>query len=191
MDRESFRQRLAAGAPPPRWGDGHGAARAGIPIDECFDALNISQPAIVADIHRDYIAAGADMLETNSFGANRFKLAEHGLEAQVRAINTAAVEVALRVIAGSYRPVLLAGVGWPSGGAAGASRTGQPGTGDRGLCRADRRACPSRRRRRRRRPAGDRDAERSKTRWKQRCARHGRWRRTCRWSRRSPLRATT
>ncbi len=115
MDRESFRQRLAAG---PLLLDGamgtllHGR---GIPIDDCFDALNISQPAIVAEVHRDYIAAGADVLETNSFGANRFRLAEHGLEEQVRAINSAAVEVARRVIAGSYRPVLLAGSVGPLG----------------------------------------------------------------------------
>jgi methionine synthase / methylenetetrahydrofolate reductase(NADPH) len=115
MDRETFRQRLAAG---PLLLDGamgtvlHGR---GIPIDECFDALNVSQPVIVADIHRDYIAAGADIVETNSFGANRYKLAEHGLEAEVRTINTAAVEVARRVIAGSYRPVLLAGSVGPLG----------------------------------------------------------------------------
>jgi methionine synthase / methylenetetrahydrofolate reductase(NADPH) len=115
MDRESFRQRLAEG---PLLLDGamgtllHGR---GVPIDDCFDALNLSQPAIVAEIHRDYIAAGADVLETNSFGANRFKLAEHRLEAQVRAINTAAVEVARRVIASSYRPVLLAGSIGPLG----------------------------------------------------------------------------
>ncbi|MDT8305477.1 MAG: bifunctional homocysteine S-methyltransferase/methylenetetrahydrofolate reductase [Anaerolineae bacterium] len=115
MDRESFRQRLAEG---PLLLDGamgtllHGR---GIAIDECFDALNISQPAIVAEIHRDYIAAGADILETNSFGANHYKLAEHGLEDQVRAINTAAVEVARRVIASSYRPVLLAGSVGPLG----------------------------------------------------------------------------
>jgi methionine synthase / methylenetetrahydrofolate reductase(NADPH) len=115
MDRESFRQRLAQG---PLLLDGamgtvlHGR---GIAIDQCFDALNMTEPAIVADIHRDYIAAGADILETNSFGANRYKLAEHGLEAQVRAINTAAVEVARRVIASSYRPVLLAGSVGPLG----------------------------------------------------------------------------
>mgnify|MGYP000861905908 CR=1 FL=1 len=115
MNREAFKQRLAEG---PLLLDGamgtllHGR---GIPIDECFDALNVSQPAIVADVHRDYIAAGADILETNSFGANRFKLAEHGLEEQVRAINSAAVTVARRAIAGSFRSVLLAGSVGPLG----------------------------------------------------------------------------
>lgn len=87
----------------------------GIPIDECFDALNTSQPALVADVHRDYIAAGADVIETNSFGANRYKLSAHGLEEQVRAINSAAVTVARRVIEGSFRPVLLAGSVGPLG----------------------------------------------------------------------------
>jgi homocysteine S-methyltransferase len=115
MNREEFRRRLAAG---PLLLDGAmGTALHGrdIAIDDCFDALNVSQPAIVADIHREYIAAGADILETNSFGANRYKLAEHGLEDQVGAINGAAVSVARRVIAGSFRPVLLAGSVGPLG----------------------------------------------------------------------------
>lgn len=87
----------------------------GTPIDECFDALNIHDPAVVAGVHREYINAGADIIETNSFGANGFKLAAHGLEAQVAAINSAAVVVARRVIAGSFQPVLLAGSVGPLG----------------------------------------------------------------------------
>ena len=87
----------------------------GIAIDECFDALNLSQPALVADVHRSYLAAGADAIETNSFGANRFKLAQHGLETQVFKLNQAAVVVARRVIASSFRSVLLAGSVGPLG----------------------------------------------------------------------------
>ena len=115
MNRSQFRQRLAE---KPLLLDGamgtvlHGR---GVPIDQCFDALNTAQPAIVADVHRGYIAAGADVIETNSFGANRYKLAAHGLEGQVRAVNSAAVTVARRVIAGSFRPVLLAGSVGPLG----------------------------------------------------------------------------
>ncbi len=87
----------------------------GAALDGCFDVLNIRQPALVAEIHRSYIDVGADIIETNSFGANRFKLAEHGLEAQVREINQAAVQVARRVIDGSFKPVLLAGSVGPLG----------------------------------------------------------------------------
>jgi homocysteine S-methyltransferase len=87
----------------------------GTPIDECFDALNIRRPAVVAEVHREYIDAGANIIETNSFGANPFKLAAHGLEAQVAAINSAAVVIARRVIAGSFQPIWLAGSVGPLG----------------------------------------------------------------------------
>lgn len=115
MNRNEFNQRLEQG---PLLFDGamgtmlHGR---GVPIDQCFDAINREQPALVAEIHRGYIDAGADAIETNSFGANRFKLAEHGLEQDVAALNTAAVVVARRVIEGSFKPVLLAGSVGPLG----------------------------------------------------------------------------
>jgi methionine synthase I (cobalamin-dependent) len=56
----------------------------GIPIDQSFDAVNLNNPALVAEIHRAYIDAGSDLIETNTFGANRFKLAEHGLQIRSR-----------------------------------------------------------------------------------------------------------
>ena len=87
----------------------------GAPIDQSFDAINQYNPAIVADIHRAYIEAGADIIETNSFGANRFKLAEYGLQTEVVEINQAAVNVARRVIESSFKPVLLAGSVGPLG----------------------------------------------------------------------------
>src|SRR2546428_2632485 len=59
----------------------------GVPPDGCFDVLNLNNLRIVQAMHADYIAAGADAVETNTFGANRFKLAVHGLEAKVRGIN--------------------------------------------------------------------------------------------------------
>lgn len=87
----------------------------GVPIDQSFDAVNLTNPALVADIHRGYIDAGSDLIETNTFGANRFKLADHGLQHQVTEINRTAVAIARRVIAGSFRDVLLAGSIGPLG----------------------------------------------------------------------------
>ena len=51
----------------------------GVQFERCFDELNVSDPVKVADIHRAYIEAGANIIETNTFGANRYKLAEYGL----------------------------------------------------------------------------------------------------------------
>lgn len=115
MNRIAFKELLTGG---PVLLDGamgtvlHGR---GIAIDQCFDALNRDNPAIVADIHQGYIEAGADIIETNSFGANRFKLAQHGLENKVDELNRAAVTVARKVIASSSKRVLLAGSIGPLG----------------------------------------------------------------------------
>ena len=61
----------------------------GIPYDRCFDALNLSYSELIKAIHLDYIAAGAEIIQTNTFGANRFRLAEHNLTGEVSAINRA------------------------------------------------------------------------------------------------------
>ncbi len=87
----------------------------GVPMDHCFDAINCENPALVAEIHRGYIEAGADVIETNSFGANRFKLADYGLQNSVVLINETAVSIARRVIESSYKPVWLAGSVGPLG----------------------------------------------------------------------------
>src|SRR5512146_1776626 len=81
----------------------------GIGFDKCFDELNISNPAAVAEIHRAYIEAGAQLILTNTFGSNRYKLGKHGLEKQVGEINRMGVELARRTIAASYKDVLVAG----------------------------------------------------------------------------------
>ena len=66
----------------------------GIPYERCFDELNLTDPDLVQQIHLDYIAAGAEVVETNTFGANRFKLRRFGLEDKVRDINFRAVKIA-------------------------------------------------------------------------------------------------
>ncbi len=87
----------------------------GISFDECFDALNLTNPALVAEIHREYIEAGSQMIQTNTFGANRYKLARHGLEQEVERINTAGVELVRRVVLASFKQVLIAGDVGPLG----------------------------------------------------------------------------
>ena len=87
----------------------------GISFEKCFDELNITNPQAVADIHREYIEAGAQLIITNTFGANRFKLEKHGLRDDVIKINRAGVELARRVVAKSKKPVLVAGDVGPLG----------------------------------------------------------------------------
>lgn len=66
----------------------------GIGYEQCFDALSESRPELVREVHERYIAAGARLIETNSFGANAPRLAEHGLSTRVRALNLAAARLA-------------------------------------------------------------------------------------------------
>lgn len=82
---------------------------AGVQLDQCFDELNLSNPALVASVHRGYLEAGADIVETNTFGGNRFRLQQFGLGDRVRDINLRGVKIAReqREICG--RPALVAG----------------------------------------------------------------------------------
>lgn len=81
----------------------------GITFDECFDGLNLTNPALVVEIHREYIDAGSQIIQTNTFGANRYKLAKHGLENKVAEINRAGVNIARQAIVTSSREVFIAG----------------------------------------------------------------------------------
>ena len=87
----------------------------GVTYEQCFDGLNLTQPELIQGIHSEYIGAGAQIIETNTFGANRAKLEAYNLGERVRDINIRAVKLAreAREIAG--RPVFVAGAVGPSG----------------------------------------------------------------------------
>lgn len=87
----------------------------GISFEKCFDELNLTNPAVVAEIHKAYIDAGSQIILTNTFGANRFKLTRHGLESSLQKINAGAVDLARRVVAASFKHVLVAGDVGPLG----------------------------------------------------------------------------
>jgi methionine synthase / methylenetetrahydrofolate reductase (NADH) len=111
----AFSDRLAAG---PLLCDGAMGTllyARGVPLDTCFDVLNVNAPALVRAIHSEYVAAGADCIETNTFGANRFRLALHGLEARVREINLRGVKLARDVRETMGRDVLVLGSMGPLG----------------------------------------------------------------------------
>ncbi|MBI3458033.1 MAG: bifunctional homocysteine S-methyltransferase/methylenetetrahydrofolate reductase [Candidatus Rokubacteria bacterium] len=87
----------------------------GTPLDACFDVLNLYDPKAVHSIHGEYVRAGADCIETNTFGANRFKLAVHGLESRVREINRQGARLARDVRETMGRDVFVLGSIGPLG----------------------------------------------------------------------------
>ncbi|MES0359285.1 MAG: bifunctional homocysteine S-methyltransferase/methylenetetrahydrofolate reductase [Anaerolineales bacterium] len=87
----------------------------GIGFDQCLDALNLTNPTLVTGVHQAYIEAGAQIIQTNTFGANRFKLADHDLDDQVVEINRAGVELAQQEVMASGKNVLVAGDVGPLG----------------------------------------------------------------------------
>jgi methionine synthase I (cobalamin-dependent)/5,10-methylenetetrahydrofolate reductase len=84
----------------------------GVFINQCYDELNLRAPDLIRDLHRAYVKAGADVIETNTFGASRTKLTPYGLQTQVGEINKAAARIA-RAEAGEN--VLVAGAVGPLG----------------------------------------------------------------------------
>ncbi len=84
----------------------------GIFINRCFDELNLSMPALIKEIHTAYVKSGAEILETNTFGANAFRLGAHGFVDKLREINLAGVKLA-RQAGGD--DVLIAGAVGPLG----------------------------------------------------------------------------
>jgi methionine synthase / methylenetetrahydrofolate reductase(NADPH) len=84
----------------------------GIFINRCYDELNLSQPELIRAVHHDYLQAGAEIVETNTFGANSFRLARHSLADHVKEINLAGARLAREAaksfggwVAGSVGPI--------------------------------------------------------------------------------------
>ncbi|HET6947023.1 MAG TPA: homocysteine S-methyltransferase family protein, partial [bacterium] len=87
----------------------------GVPFDQCFDELNLTAPELVRGIHLDYLESGAELIETNTFGANRFKLTGHGLADRLEEINRAGARVAREAVDVTGRAVFVAGSMGPIG----------------------------------------------------------------------------
>src|SRR5512147_2386452 len=106
----AFRQRLAEGALVFDGGMGTSLYERGVFINRSFDELNLSNPALVREIHAAFVRAGADIIETNTFGANRVKLTPHGVADKIREINLQGVKIARQaagdkvLVAGSMGP---------------------------------------------------------------------------------------
>src|SRR3954453_8676418 len=81
----------------------------GVFVSACYDELNLSQPALVQEVHEAYVQAGAEILETNTFGANPVKLSSHGLDDETEAINRAAVVLARNAARG--RALVVGAIG--------------------------------------------------------------------------------
>ncbi len=70
----------------------------GVIASRCYDELSLSDPSLILGVHEEYLQAGAEILETNTFGANRFRLARHGLAGKLVDINTAGVRLARQAV---------------------------------------------------------------------------------------------
>jgi methionine synthase I (cobalamin-dependent)/5,10-methylenetetrahydrofolate reductase len=101
----------------------------GVLYSTCFEELNTSRPELVSKVHLDYVRAGAQVIETNTFGANALRLEKHGLQARVRELNVAGVRLARAAAAG--RAYVLGAMG-PSG-----YFLGDAGEGEAGRASAD------------------------------------------------------
>ena len=85
----------------------------GVFINRCYDELNLSDPRLILSVHEEYLQAGAEILETNTFGANRFRLSRHGLGGKVAEINTAGVRIAREAV--NHLREKQAGEAWVAG----------------------------------------------------------------------------
>src|SRR5678815_1011750 len=87
----------------------------GIPFDRSFDLLNLTDPALIQAVHREYIRAGAEVIETNTFGGNRYRLAAHGATESARRVNRAGAQIARNAREEVGEAVFVAGSMGPLG----------------------------------------------------------------------------
>jgi homocysteine S-methyltransferase len=85
----------------------------GITINRCYDELNLTDPGLILAVHEEYLQAGAEILETNTFGANRIRLERHGLAGKVAEINAAGVRLARQAV--EHLKEKQAGEAWVAG----------------------------------------------------------------------------
>jgi homocysteine S-methyltransferase len=85
----------------------------GVFINRCYDELNLSDPGLILSIHEEYLQAGAEIIETNTFGANRFRLARHGLAGKVAQINATGAQLARQAV--EHLREKQAGSAWVAG----------------------------------------------------------------------------
>ena len=109
---KSFRERLGKEIILFDGGTGTYLYEKGVYINRCFDELNLTNPELVTEVHRDYVNAGADIIETNTYGANTFKLTPHGLGNKIYEINLRGAQLAKSVAKDS---ALVAGAVGPLG----------------------------------------------------------------------------
>lgn len=111
-------------------------AERGIPAGSCFEELSISRPETISEIHREYLAAGARVITTNSFGANASKLSAFGLESRTSEINRQAARLAREAVTASGKEAWVAGSVGPIGSrGASASETAAQGRDHESLFR--------------------------------------------------------
>src|SRR6266568_3979013 len=110
-----FLERLAEG--PPIVADGGMGALIASAVDRlrCPEEANLKAPEAVLDVHLGYIRAGAELIETNTFGANRTRLAQYFLEDEFERINAAAVKLSREAREVSGKEVFIAGAIGPGG----------------------------------------------------------------------------
>lgn len=111
MERVAFIERLHSGVIVCDGAMGTLLYAKGVYVNRCFEGLNVQSPDLIREVHDDYVKAGAEIIETNTFGANRPKLLHHGLEDQLELINRKGVELArcaagdTAYVAGSVGPI--------------------------------------------------------------------------------------
>jgi methionine synthase / methylenetetrahydrofolate reductase (NADH) len=108
VDRTAFRALLEREPLLGDGGTGTSLVAAGVPLESCFDALNLEAPDQVLAVHTSFVDAGSRVIETNTWGANHYKLAQHGLADKLREVNEAGVALARTagvLVAGSIGPL--------------------------------------------------------------------------------------